>query len=1245
MKQESTFKRHSFWMTALIISISILVFCTIGISYIQYNNKIKSSLKDQTKLDLAKSNRIITDNIQMDVQNIRNDMHKLVLPLELGMTDSSHPVPFKELLAQQSNQNLLGSLAYYSVAELEKYKRQNSGDSKTRGNIDRLIKGEDLVIVNPSDANAIILMCIAVRTDKEVIGAVVNTYTVKETEKLFVFPTFDKKGTAYLISKDGEVLVSSSSGECPNLYCYLESASFHSGSTLSDIQTKMANHESGIVYYTPENSSEAVYAYFSPLDAIGLYLYNILPASVAEANIQFFTGLANSLITTIIIIFLALILFILAIQALNNTKFRKNQEFLLLEKERYDTILNHSQGTIWEYYIDTDVLIKSDPDVGIHSGLSEIPHLKDYLLNKQLIFPDDVSIFEQFCNDMRKGLPEIYAEIRAKDISGDFVWFSLSGITIYDQYNIPVSVIGQSLNINQKKLEIEELRDNSKRDSLTRLYNRSAIEELITSYLTSDSKPLIHAFFMLDIDDFKSINDAYGHIFGDAVLIELSSSLDRAFRGKHVVGRLGGDEFAVFLYDVPSISYVKDKAEKISRMFKKIFAGENGEKNISGSIGISIYPNDGTTFEQLLEKADIALYHSKSLGKNCYSIYSPETMSAIIHKSPQKDSPESSAFRKEHSIIDSSIVSNTVEILFDARQLSISIKMILALIGNYYDLGSITIFEQSDDCTTIDITYEWISETGRGFGEYSKSYPIEIADSYVFYRTSSNGIFYHNDPNTIPLPLSSETEFLRSMDIKAILQCAIYNQGSYQGFICFNIYSQGRRWSKPEIDSLALLSKILGAHILKLRTEKTARLFAQRDPLTGAFNFFQFIEEAAAMTKKNPQNTYIVAYTDINKFKFINDTYGYGEGDRVLIEMANILEKSTDEEECFGRVSGDKFIILLKYTDKPSLLRRLRHLNKLFNSIEKTENDYFKLSVIFGLYIITDSSNMTVNIDRANIARKSITDRHKTTFTFFDESMKSRLLKQKEIEDVMEESLRKEEFVVYYQPKIDLRQNKICGAEALIRWNRPGIGLVPPDEFIPIFEENGFIVEIDYYVFDRVCRKIRNLLDEEKHVVPISVNFSRVHLKDRTLVNHLTSVIHEYDIPADLIEIELTESALVADNAYLITLLNEIRSNGFRLSMDDFGSGLSSLNLLRKFPFDVLKIDKEFFQEGTSTNRERVVIANVVKMAMELDMEIVSEGVETEEQVAFLKSIHCPVAQGFFFAKPLPEDEFEDNYC
>jgi EAL domain-containing protein (putative c-di-GMP-specific phosphodiesterase class I) len=290
------------------------------------------------------------------------------------------------------------------------------------------------------------------------------------------------------------------------------------------------------------------------------------------------------------------------------------------------------------------------------------------------------------------------------------------------------------------------------------------------------------------------------------------------------------------------------------------------------------------------------------------------------------------------------------------------------------------------------------------------------------------------------------------------------------------------------------------------------------------------------------------------------------------------------------------------------------------------------------------SDNAIVAVDRANIARKNAQKLRKDNFVFFNEKMRETLIEQKKIEDVMEEALKNEEFIIYFQPKINMTTSKICGAEALVRWLSPEIGLVTPASFIPLFEDNGFITQLDYYVLDKVCSHLRDMIDRGLYVLPISVNFSREHFKSDALPDHLLKTVEKYKLPPRLIEVEITESCLVNSDHYWLHLLQKIRKIGFGLAMDDFGSGLSSLNLLCDLPFKILKIDKDFFHSKTTHRKERIVISNIVRMAHELDMEVICEGVETKEQAQFLQSIGCFMAQGYYYDRPLPLDEFEAKY-
>ncbi|HBG2459880.1 TPA: bifunctional diguanylate cyclase/phosphodiesterase, partial [Clostridioides difficile] len=424
--------------------------------------------------------------------------------------------------------------------------------------------------------------------------------------------------------------------------------------------------------------------------------------------------------------------------------------------------------------------------------------------------------------------------------------------------------------------------------------------------------------------------------------------------------------------------------------------------------------------------------------------------------------------------------------------------------------------------------------------------------------------------------------------------------------------------------------------------EDYLRKIAYTDPLTGADSIDKFKINSNKLFAKNNPEEYALFYIDVDKFKYINDMFGYDMGNDTLIHISNTIASELKEDEIFARVSADHFVLLIKYKTDDDIKTRL---NNIYNKVQILSNpkiNYYKLILDCGIYKISKSDNdINTIMDRANTARKTIKGGHKNSFAFYDKEMHKKILKEKEIENSMVDALNNGEFIVYFQPKYSLSDYQIIGAEALVRWDNPQKGLIPPIEFIPVFERNGFIVNIDFYVFEEVCKKIREWMDEGQKVVPISVNLSRMHFVNSNFIEKFKLIVDKYKIPTRLIELELTETAVLDNIEGLLDTMNNLKEKGFVISMDDFGTGYSSLNLLKELPVDILKLDRAFFTEKDESNNEKIVISNVIKMAKELKMKVISEGVETISQVEFLKQIGCDMVQGYLFSKPMPVKEFE----
>ena len=416
------------------------------------------------------------------------------------------------------------------------------------------------------------------------------------------------------------------------------------------------------------------------------------------------------------------------------------------------------------------------------------------------------------------------------------------------------------------------------------------------------------------------------------------------------------------------------------------------------------------------------------------------------------------------------------------------------------------------------------------------------------------------------------------------------------------------------------------------------------DSVTEGRTFAKFLIDAKKYIGPGLGGKYAVISLDIDKFKVINDLYGYEQGNRTLRYISEQIETWLQPGELSCRVSGDVFNILIEDQSQSQLSARIGKLKQAISSnlIGNYSSVDFIFTVTCGVYRISDDTlSLSAVLERANLARTSAKHRRADTVAFFDEELRNQMLRDKEIENEMTAALERNEFEVYYQPKYHLLTGKAMGAEALVRWQHPSRGLLPPAEFIPVFERDGFVLQLDAYVLEQVCKQLRRWIDAGLDPLPIAVNQSRLHLHDPDFVSSYRAMVERYHLPPRLIELEITESALFETVDTMLGTMKQLHAAGFCLSMDDFGAGYSSLNLLRELPFDVLKLDRAFLDHRGDEKRGRKIIAGFVTIAKSLGIRLVAEGVETEEQAAFLREIGCDLAQGYLYAKPMPVEAFE----
>ena len=421
--------------------------------------------------------------------------------------------------------------------------------------------------------------------------------------------------------------------------------------------------------------------------------------------------------------------------------------------------------------------------------------------------------------------------------------------------------------------------------------------------------------------------------------------------------------------------------------------------------------------------------------------------------------------------------------------------------------------------------------------------------------------------------------------------------------------------------------------------KKTYTLCEGVDKLTGLYDTDGFYTKIDEFLGDHHENPYAVIVFDITNFKYIDQLNGVDFSDNVLKYIAYCLNTKIEHDNCCcAHFWGDHFGVVTDYSgDDQELIDLTEKISKEISCYKNTTLRY-----TFGIYKIENKLvPPRVICDCANIAKRSIKGNHLRTAAFYSEYMRRKVLDDIIIENDMEKALETGQFSMYLQPKYDIETGTVIGAEALVRWLHPVKGMIRPDKFIPLFERNGFIVKLDRYIWEQACKLIAKWQAEGEYPVPISVNVSRVNLQGTETVDVLNELVEKYKIDKHYLELEITETVYNDDASRLMDILGDLKVSGFKLLMDDFGSGFSSLSMLKNTPFDILKIDRNFLNETMINDKGKKIIRHTISLANDIGLGIVAEGVETKEQADYLLECGCNTAQGYYYSKPVPIPDFE----
>ena len=976
--------------------------------------------------------------------------------------------------------------------------------------------------------------------------------------------------------------------------------------------------------------------------------------------------------------------------------------------ERYRILNDLTHAISYDYDSELDTLYYYlDPE---NQGQVQEFVLKDYVKKylkspASAVDPSSQAYFDSFAQAAAGKIHGV-AIYRADYFKTGYRNYQTEWFRIVPETGGPYHLIGLVIDIEDKIL----LKHEAEFDSLTNVHNRATTEKWINTILSSKEQTEGDMAIIVDIDNFKLINDSLGHIRGDRLLHDFGKMLLDSCRPSDWAGRIGGDEFFL-CYRGLSLKETVERLQKIEKKCQMLSTG------FTLSMGVYILNGRENDYLEIVDKADRALYRAKRNGKNRIEIYD-----YMRDYEFQKDIIKESMAETEYGLLINSVGVSVSKHLMDEHYTLVWANQ------RYYEMFGYSKDEYEEKYHNhCDLFFKSDPETWKSLVETVQKMLADHRRKYEFvcrmpHRNGKKlwikliGNLTDEQVNGVNISYSVMMDITEQMQLEkehAITYESIpgliakykvteagftlldANQKYYENFRGKKTFSFEELTVESGLDKLLEIypqmrqgepvdyifsprdrtGKIIHMHVkgicsdyengdpiylliyedITLLTEQHRILeknnlelekLAYADEVTAGINRFKFEQLAGNYLRLKPPGYYAIVWLNVDKFKVINDMAGEEGGNRSLKYIYEVISRNIRPDELVCRTSADNFTLLLQVETKAVMSQRLETIARKINSFNKDDSYKYIFTFTAGIYIISGlNRTLTQMQDRANIARKMIekTDSSvQCTCRFYSEKERKKLIFEKEIENKMDEALQTGRFKVYLQPKYAVATDRIAGAEALVRWLDPDRGLIPPGQFIPIFEQNGFIVKLDFYVFETVCRQLKKWQDEGRKLYPISINVSRVHFSSVDFVEQYAQICQKYEISPSWLEIEVTETVAFDNPDKFAQIVQAFHQLGFSCSIDDFGSGYSSLNILKDIDVDVLKLDKAFFSSPhMNDHKERDIVSAIIQLAKTLKIKTVAEGIETENQRDFLKTTACDLIQGYIYSRPLPLEDFE----
>lgn len=841
---------------------------------------------------------------------------------------------------------------------------------------------------------------------------------------------------------------------------------------------------------------------------------------------------------------------------------------------------------------------------------------EDGLPSAQNIYPPDQHAFRQLHESVREGGAGGTIELRMRTGYGVYRWCRLTLNTLYNEAGSPMKAVGLLSDIEYEKRAAIAMEMRAQKDGLTGIYNGEAFRERMEAELLRRSGTRM-VFCTLQIDSYPQLLARLGWIQTRGFLVHAATRLVQLAGPDATVGRIGERTFGLLL----PVRSAKQAAEFAAQCCKELRQSvDEGMQKISStaSVGYVVVPPKGAEMADVLHAADLALGKATATG-DIVVAYTKALVGGPVAGLRIHGVEDSGDF-------DDNLLFTFFERLYQDQDADRAVSQVLMMAGEHYNASRAFVYQvDEEDPSLCHLLFDWCAqgiEPLRPTERVSDLMPIQE-------EPFTDGKFLCEEVDALPENLQ---RLLKKRKVQMVFQVGAYQDGVLRAIIGFHSCARTRLWNSNEKQSLALTAKLLGPFLLRVYYKERAR---RRDPLTGLPLYGQFRQTAARRLLAAEDASWQLLMLDVVRFRDINELFGTNVGDQILLRFARQLRMKLTDGELACRLTANRYALLLRRKPGVSARDRIEMLMMSFEPIRLSLIGTHSFNLVTGVVDAVAEEPVDTLMEKAKIACRKAKESGVPVVYYGAEQSRMYALRQK-IEENQQDALKNKEFELYLQPKYAAADHAVTGARAWVRWNNRSAGQLLTSQFLPVFQENGFVLDLDYELIDQICGALASW--PEKRQVPVSLRIDRLHFAMSDFIPRLCAICEKHRVPRSLVCLEVPENVFTGDKVRLARTMRELKRQGFLLLLGGFGSGWSSLDTLTGYPFDALRLDSSFF--GPDAGKKKLIAESICKMASTLGLRLSAEDVQTEEQADFLRSIGVDELQGDLYTTTLSAEEF-----